>query len=103
MKLKVTVGNYDRKYAKEVQIWNQEKREYLSLQGQLRARVVTFPTFLKEVPPFPMWIRTYIATTIKKGDIIDKDIMHMSMPPMLEAKSCQTMWAFGNHIRVSSA
>jgi hypothetical protein len=25
------------------------------------------------------------------------------MPPTLEAKSHQTMWAFGNHIHVSSA
>jgi hypothetical protein len=34
-----------------------------------------------------MWIRTFIATTIKEGDIIDKDIVHMSMPSTLEVKS----------------
>ncbi len=101
--MKVTIGNYDRKYVREVQIRNQERSEYFSLQGQLRARVVTFPTFLKEVPPFPIWIKTYIVIAIKEGDIIDKDIMHMSMPPMLEAKSYRAMWAFGNHICVSSA
>jgi hypothetical protein len=86
MKLKVIVGNYDRKYVKKVKIWNQKRKEYLSFQGQLKARVVIFPAHLKEVPPFPMWIRTFIATIIKEGDIIDKDIMHMSMPPTLEAK-----------------
>jgi hypothetical protein len=32
-------------------------------------------------------LRTSIAIAIKEGDIIDKDTMHMSMPPMFEAKS----------------
>jgi hypothetical protein len=50
-----------------------------------------------------MWIRTCIATSIKEGDILDKDIVHMSMPPTLGAKSYRTMWALGNHIHVSSA
>jgi hypothetical protein len=87
MKLKVTVGNYDRKYVREVKIWNQKRKEYLSFQGRLKARVVIFLAHRKEVPPFPMWIRTFIATIIKEGDIIDKYIMHMSMPPTLKAKS----------------
>jgi len=38
------------------------------------------------VPPFPTWIRTSIVAIVKEGGIIDKDIMHMSMPLMHEAK-----------------
>jgi hypothetical protein len=33
-----------------------------------------------------MLIRNSVATTIK-GEQIDKDVVHLSMPPMLEAKS----------------
>jgi hypothetical protein len=50
-----------------------------------------------------MWIRSSIVTTIKEGDKIEKDVVHLSMPPTLEDRSYRTMWAFGNHNHVSSA
>jgi hypothetical protein len=34
-----------------------------------------------------MWIKNSVATIVK-GEQIDKDVVHLSMPPMLEAKSC---------------
>jgi hypothetical protein len=40
---------------------------------------------------------------LNDGDTIDKDIVHMSMPPTLEAMSYQAMYDYGNHIRVASA
>jgi hypothetical protein len=46
-----------------------------------------FPDELKEVPPFLMWIRNVIAIVIKNGDKVDKNILHMSMPPKLQARS----------------
>jgi hypothetical protein len=55
-----------------------------------------------EVLPFPTWVRYSIVVAIKNGYVIKRDVVHMSMPPTLEAKSYQVMWAFGNHIRVSS-
>ncbi len=55
-----------------------------------------------EVPPFPTWVRYSIVVVIRNGYVIKRDVVHMSMPPTLETKSYQIMWAFGNHIRVSS-
>jgi hypothetical protein len=49
-----------------------------------------------------MWIRSSIVTAIKEGDKIEKDVVHLSMPPTLEDRSYQTMWAFRNHNHVSS-
>jgi hypothetical protein len=33
-----------------------------------------------------MWIKNSVATTIK-GEQIDKDVVHLSMPPTFKAKS----------------
>jgi hypothetical protein len=35
----------------------------------------------KWIPLFSRWIRTLIVTTIKKGETIEKDVVHRSMPP----------------------
>jgi hypothetical protein len=40
--------------------------------------------------------------TLKGGDTIDQNTIHMSMPPILEDRSYQSMYAFGNHIHVAS-
>jgi hypothetical protein len=45
-----------------------------------------FPNHLKEMPHFPTWIRSSITIAIKKGETIEKDVVHISMPP-IEAKS----------------
>ncbi len=45
------------------------------------------------MPPFPIWIRSLIFVAIKEGDTIERDVVHMFMPPI-----DQTMWVFGNHI-----
>jgi hypothetical protein len=50
-----------------------------------------------------MWIKNLIVTIVKEGETIEKDVVHMSMPPTFKARSYQVMWVFGNHIRVSSA
>jgi hypothetical protein len=39
---------------------------------------------------------------LKHGEIIDKDVVHMSMLPTLEATTYHVMYAFGNHLCVSS-
>jgi hypothetical protein len=44
----------------------------------------------------------FIQTNVNDWDMIDKYIMPMSMPPILEAISYQTMCSYGNHIHVSS-
>jgi hypothetical protein len=44
------------------------------------------------MPHFPMWIKSSITIAIKKGETIEKDVVHISMPP-IETKSYQTMWA----------
>jgi hypothetical protein len=40
---------------------------------------------------------------MKERETIEKDVLHMSMPPTLEVRSYRTMFAFGNHIHVSIA
>ncbi len=53
------------------------------------------------MPPFPVWIRTAISNAIKDGEEIDKDTLHMSMPPTL-GRSYHLIYALGKHIKVSS-
>jgi len=55
-----------------------------------------------EVPPFATLVKYSIVAIIKNGYVIKRDVVHMLMPPTLEAKSYQVMWAFGNHICVSN-
>jgi hypothetical protein len=45
-----------------------------------QSKPLIFPEELKEMPPFPMWIRTAIYNAIKDGEEIDKHTLHMSMP-----------------------
>ncbi len=73
------------------------------LQGRSLARNLVFPYDLAPLPPFATWIRVFTTVTLNDGDTIDKDIVHMYMPPTLEAMSYQAMYAYGNHIRVASA
>jgi hypothetical protein len=40
-----------------------------------------------EVPPFPTWVISLIVVAIKNGDVIERDVVHMLMPPTFEAKS----------------
>ncbi len=54
------------------------------------------------MPPFPVWIKTAISNAIKDGEEIDKDTLHMSMPPTLPTRSYHLIYAFGKHIKVSS-
>ncbi len=61
-----------------------------------------FLDHLQELPPFLEWIQNAIATTVKEGKVIERDVVHMSMPPTLEVQSYWTMWKFGSHIHVSS-
>jgi hypothetical protein len=53
------------------------------------------------MPPFPGWIRTAISNGIKDGEEIDKDTLHMSMPPTLATRSYHLIHALGKHIKVS--
>jgi len=46
-----------------------------------------FPNDLAPLPPFAMWIKSSIALAIRNAKIIDKNMVHMSMPPTLEAMS----------------
>jgi len=40
---------------------------------------------LTKVVPFPIRIKVAIPSTIKNDLVVDKDVMHMSMPQILEA------------------
>jgi CII-binding regulator of phage lambda lysogenization HflD len=51
---------------------------------------------------FLAWIMIAITLVMKEREQIDKETLHVSMPPTLEAKPYQTMYAFGNHIHVSA-
>ncbi len=55
-----------------------------------------------EVPPFPTWVRYLIIVIIKNGDVNKRNVVHILMPLAFEAKSYWAMWAFGNHVHVSS-
>jgi hypothetical protein len=54
------------------------------------------------MPPFPLWTRNAISNAIKDGEEIDKDTLHMSMPPTLATRSYHLIYALGKHIKVSS-
>jgi len=43
-----------------------------------------------------------IYDAIKVGEEIDKDTLQMSIPPPLTTRSYRLLYAFENHIRVSS-
>jgi len=58
---------------------------------------------LLHCPPFATWIKASIIVALNDGDTIDNDIMHVSMPPTMEAMSYRTMYAYGNHIHVANA
>jgi hypothetical protein len=62
-----------------------------------------FPNHLKELTPFRIWIKIAITSIFKEENEIDKNMLHMFMPPTLEAKSYQIMYVFSNHIHVSNA
>jgi len=70
--------------------------------SQFWTRVVVFLDHFKEMPHFQMWFKHLVVAIIKDGEPIEKNMMHMSMPPMFEARSYWTMWMFGKHIRDSS-
>ncbi len=86
----------------EVDEQNKKRHEFLHLLGGIQSRALVFPNNFKEMPPFFKQIRNTIVLGIKDGEHVDKDTLHMSMPPTLEARSYQTMYVFGNHIHVSS-
>ncbi len=50
------------------------------------------------MPSFPTWIQASISSTINNGEEIDKDTMHMSMPPTLEVMLYYTMYAWQSHL-----
>lgn len=59
-----------------------------------------FPNNFKIVLAFLAWIMIAITLVMKEREQIDKNTLHMSMPPTLEARFYLTIYAFGNHIRV---
>ncbi len=91
-------------YKTKVGRHNQNTSDFLqSLGWSCGSRVlVIFPDHFKELTPFSTWVRNDVVSTMKEGETIDKYTLHMSMPPTLEARLYQTMFAFGNHIRVSN-
>jgi hypothetical protein len=54
------------------------------------------------MPPFLVWIRTAIYDAIKDGEEIDKDTLQTPIPPTLTTRSYRLIYAFENHVRVSS-
>jgi len=83
---------------------NETKRhEFLCPLGGAQSKARVFANHFKEMPPFLEWIRIAITSAIKDGEQIDKDTLHISMPPTLEVRSYQAMYAFDNHIHVPSA
>jgi hypothetical protein len=47
-------------------------------------------------------VRVAISSFIENGETIDINVVHMSMPPTLEATSYCVMYVFRNHLRVSN-
>jgi hypothetical protein len=47
-------------------------------------------------------VKATISLAIENGEIIDTDVVHMSMPPTLESTSYHAMYVFGNHLHVSN-
>jgi hypothetical protein len=52
--------------------------------------------------PFPTYTRIAITSSMEHVETIDKDVVHMSMPPTMEARAYRTMYDYGNHIHVSN-
>lgn len=88
----------------EIGIQNQKKQEFLCAIDRSQGRAPIFPKNLAKVAPFPIWVwvRGAISSTVKDGVVVDKKVMHMSMPLTLEATTYQIMYAFANHLQVSN-
>jgi hypothetical protein len=71
--------------------------------GLILMKGFIFPNHFKELSPFHVWIKNVITSSIKEEDNIDKNMLHMFVPPTLEARSYRIMYVFGNHIHVSNA
>ncbi len=78
------------------------KKWFLSPLDRCQSWNHVFPNHLKELLTFSTWIWATIIVAIHEGQDIEKDTLHMSMLLTLEARSYRTMWAYGNHISVSS-
>jgi hypothetical protein len=57
---------------------------------------------LVELPPFELWIASVIAEDMAGLDIA-LNVISIITPSSDFAIAYQSMWAFGNHIRVASA
>ncbi len=90
-----------KKQSEKTRIRNQKRQKHLSLAGRSWTWVVIFFDALGE-PPFPTWIQSVISSTMKEGETMDKNIIHMSMPPTLEATAYWSMYGFGNHLHISN-
>jgi len=81
--LQVGNANCGRKHVKQVQ-HNQERNVFLFILSQSWARVVMLLDHLKELPPFPMWIRCSIVVAIKEANVIEKDVGHLKIRFMFQ-------------------
>jgi hypothetical protein len=56
-----------KKHTIEVEIQKRQRNDFLHGMGRYQSRVLIFLEDLKEVPSFPMWIRSAIFGAIKDG------------------------------------
>jgi hypothetical protein len=56
-----------RKHTIKVETWKRQRNGFLHGMGRFQSKVFIFLEELKEVPPFPMWIRNAIFGVTKDG------------------------------------
>jgi hypothetical protein len=72
--MQIAVGNMLKKYNNII-----KRGIFLFMLGRSWARVVVLLDHLKELPPFPMWIRCSIVVVIKEANAIEKDVGHLKI------------------------
>jgi hypothetical protein len=53
---------------------------------------------MAELPPFEQWFTNVITEAIETSDVLS-----ISTPPSSLGTTCRSMYAFDNHLRVTSA
>jgi hypothetical protein len=61
-----------------------------------------YPPTMAELPPFEQCFTNVIAKAIEIGEEVLNDVLSISTPPSSLAITYESMYAFGNHLRVTS-
>ena len=72
------------------------------IRRRSRGRRAEYPPIARD-EPFSAWFPAAVERDMAAGMHVEEDVKNLTLPPSCEAKSCRSMHAYGNHIRVRGA